>query len=335
MATRTRFFRTDSTTGGDGTVNTTSGANRAYPTLFDAEAAEQADLVAAGDILHLICTITGNDGSAGIVDFDGWTTGASDFILIECQGVARNDGVSFEKNSLGYQLTRAGDCLRITEDFVRVLGLEIGTTGGSFSPIEVNNGGPPSDIRIDDCYLMSTNTTIGSTTILDVNNTNATVSVTNTLVIANGKRGIDARLGTVTIDHCGFSCGGTLSILADDSTTITNTWAIGGTDEDFWTGGTAPSGSHNASEDASVTTDYSDSIASITPANEFTNPTAIPSTADFTLLDSLLNAAGTGSLADDIADTTRTGTADIGVFEFAAAAADFLPASYSETIVRY
>lgn len=120
MATITRFVNTASTAGGDGTTNATTGANRAYASLSEWEAAEQTDLVAAGDVAEVICSGTVDTTSVIIA---GWTTGASNFILIH----ATDDKHSGVFNSNKYHLdigTSASPHITINEDFVRVISLQ-------------------------------------------------------------------------------------------------------------------------------------------------------------------------------------------------------------------
>jgi len=317
----TVYFRTDSTAGGDGTEDRTDGATRAYPSMGAALSGEQADLTGVGP-LNIICTQPGAD--TVVATIDGYTTTATDYINIECQGSARNNGVSREKSGTGYQLKRStSDTINCAEAYVRMTGVEsVIVSSTSLFPWDTTING--IDVRLEDCIFGRDDQTVGTNTLVNVG---GTISFTNCLFFAGGQRN-DVRSATVTFDHCGNTTVAVLGIVADDSATITNTWAKGATSEDFWTGGAAPSGSHNASEDASVSTDYANSVASFTPASEFTTTSNLLSTADFTLKDSSLNAVGTGSLATDIADTTRTGTADIGVFEFAAAGGTILPQSH-------
>ncbi len=319
MATITRYFRTDSTTGGDGTEDRTDGATRAYATLNAAIVAEQADLTVTPDILHLICTIAGADTFGG-VSLTGYTTGATGYILIECQGSARNNGFSREKSSTGYS-ARSGNAFSIREDYVRIIGVEFSRT--AVGPIIIfNTISGTSDIRLDECLFCQIATGASGEFLLEpVSSTGADISFTNCLFIANDQRGPDFRTLTATIDHCGLIGTGDFGCLPDAGTTITNTWSVSASSEDFWTGGSTPSGSHNASLDNSAATDYTNTVDIVANANEFTTPSIAPDTADMTLLDSLLNTAGTGSEAIDITGASRTGTADIGPFDFAAAAA--------------
>ena len=82
MATITRYFRTDSTTGGDGTEDRTDGATRAYETMAAALVGEQTALAASGNTLHFICTQPGAD--TALASTAGYTDSATEYITIEC-----------------------------------------------------------------------------------------------------------------------------------------------------------------------------------------------------------------------------------------------------------
>ncbi len=80
MAAVVRFVNTASTSGGDGTTNATTGANRAYPTLAAWDAAEATDLVAAGDTHEVQC-----DGGADTttVSLVGWTSSTTNTLTVK------------------------------------------------------------------------------------------------------------------------------------------------------------------------------------------------------------------------------------------------------------
>lgn len=80
MATVTRFVNTASTAGGDGTTNGTAGGTRAYASLSEWESNEQTDLVTDTDTHIVNCSGTTADGTRAAVI--GWTTGVSNFIII-------------------------------------------------------------------------------------------------------------------------------------------------------------------------------------------------------------------------------------------------------------
>ena len=323
MATLTRYWRLDSTTGGDGTEDRTDGGTRAYESLEALVTAEATNLDTANNILHAICTQPGQESPSATLELNGFTTSAADYLIVECQGDARHNGVSRESSSAGYQMKRAGDAMRGGTAYYRLKGIEFCTSGESYSPFEdlSNPGAANSDWRFDECLFTCTSATVKTTYTFDIS-TGCTATVTNCLAIAKGHRGFDFRSGTITVNHFGIVTNSTYGFLGTNTGSLSNSYCLGATTQDFYTGGTAPSGSHNASLDNSAATDYTNTVDVVAGANEFTNYSADPATTDLTLKDSLLNAAGTGSEPIDIAGTTRTGTADIGPFEWAAAGSD-------------
>lgn len=87
MAVRQRFVNTDSTAGGDGTTNNTTGATRAYATLDEARINEAADLVAAGDNLVIDCSAPGGVADTVRAQFTaGYTTSPTNNITIRGEG---------------------------------------------------------------------------------------------------------------------------------------------------------------------------------------------------------------------------------------------------------
>lgn len=117
MATVLRYVNTNSTAGGDGTTNNTTGVSRAYADLAEWEAAEQADLVAAGDIAEVICS-GGADSSA--VDISGWVTSVTSYILIHATtdkhgGVFDSGKYYFEGDSVSTRFTIAQGYVHIED----------------------------------------------------------------------------------------------------------------------------------------------------------------------------------------------------------------------------
>jgi hypothetical protein len=79
MATlRKRFGNTGSTAGGDGTTDALSGGNRAYASVAEAEAAEQANLVTADVFVEI--HLSGTAADTGNCAIDGWTTDATRYL---------------------------------------------------------------------------------------------------------------------------------------------------------------------------------------------------------------------------------------------------------------
>lgn len=83
MAEVTRYVNTASS-GGNGTTNDESGANAAYASLALWEAAEQTDLVAAGDTHVVICSVgSGTAADTTNVGISGWVTSTTNNITIK------------------------------------------------------------------------------------------------------------------------------------------------------------------------------------------------------------------------------------------------------------
>jgi len=315
-----RFWRIGADAGGDGTTDTDSSGDNthAYQTFSALEAAEQADLTSAST-LNAITTVGGVD--TAVWNIDGWTTTTTNFLNIEARGAARFDGVSRDNNSSGYQLALTsafGWILR--EDHIVITAIEYKNSNVSMM---IHDGVGASDgfLTIDSCGTLYTGTA-SSNAIWNTSRTNADYTFVNYLAVGDcsGIQPRDAGAGTTfNFNHCGFFCTNTFGILLEDESTVTNSWVVEATN-DFFDGVPAPSGSHNASLDGTAQTIFTNSVDIVASANEFTSPSTTTSSFDFTLLDSLLNAAGTGSLAIDITGATRTGVADIGPFNFTAVA---------------
>ena len=332
---RTLYWRLDSTSGTqDGTVDTAGNSGTAafesLAALIAYVVSTDADLTGQGP-LTLITTQTGRETPSLALDFSGITTTASDYLVVEAQGDARNNGVSYENDANCYQVQRAGYAWQGGTGYYRVKGIEMSGTSssgyGAFDEIPTHGAGS-SDIRFDECLFTCTSATALSNYCVHANGS-ITFTFTNCLVLANGHRAADMRSSTTTVDHCGFITANTYAAMVDTGVTVTNSYAIssaaGGED---WYQAANGSSTNNASLDNSCdpSTNAVDIVAS---TNEFNGYTAVPSTADLTLKDSLLNEAGTGSEAVDITGSARTGTADIGPFNFAAAGGGLsIPVAY-------
>ena len=120
MAAIVRYVNVNSAAGGDGTTDATAGANRAYSSQNEMEAAEQTNLVAAGDTFTGICA---GGADTAIVAYSGWTTGVSNDILI----TATTDMHSGVFDNTKYYLaagTGSAAYLTISEEFVSIIGLQ-------------------------------------------------------------------------------------------------------------------------------------------------------------------------------------------------------------------
>jgi hypothetical protein len=152
-----RYVNTASS-GGDGTTNAESGANAAYASLSAWEAAEQTNLVSDGDWHHVyVSTGSGTAADTSTVNISGWTTGASNYILIEAADGDQAVKTSYDTNR--YRLECTSSCLTISEDYVRVDGVQIKLTISAGDAAAIIAGGGQitqtnSDIRVSNCRVL-------------------------------------------------------------------------------------------------------------------------------------------------------------------------------------
>lgn len=119
---RKRYVNTNSSAGGDGTTNATSGANRAYASLSAALAAEADDLVADDVYMEIECSGTSADTTA--VDIDGFTLDATRYLDI--YGATSHGGVW---NTGIYRIEVAADnAVLIRDTHVRFRNLQVRNT---------------------------------------------------------------------------------------------------------------------------------------------------------------------------------------------------------------
>lgn len=132
MAEVISYVNTASTPGGDGTTSATSGANRAYASLSEWEAAEQTDLVTAGDYHRVICI---GGALSDNVTVAGWTTGENNCIIIEVDsGSAHGGGVRggfYLEKSLGFAAL-----VNISQNWTIAQGLDVVNTHPSGRAID-------------------------------------------------------------------------------------------------------------------------------------------------------------------------------------------------------
>lgn len=151
MAEILRYINTDSSPGGDGTTNLTTGTTRAYASLNEYEANEQQDYVSAGDFgTGLFDAPSGIDDTTQTV-FSGSTTGAGNDITIK-----PNTGQKALKTGIDesiYKLESAAtSTLQILDDYINILGMQIGNTEGSAGSRAVQIG-DSEGFLFDSCYV--------------------------------------------------------------------------------------------------------------------------------------------------------------------------------------
>jgi hypothetical protein len=311
------------------TIKTAGGD---YSSLSAWEAAKQADIVAADEIQQAECYDGAFNGLTGIV---GWTTSATNYIRIYTPTAERHNGTSRDVSGVGAQFTYDGSTtddsvLYISEDYVRLEGLEIKNTAASGGPSRrgalivdtAPTGAGLNQLLLQDCIFIDGVGSNVPAVWLDQGALNAILR--NCIIIVRGNsQGIgnfDGTSGTLEVSHCTIldQGSGTYGLVTQSQGTVKNTYAGGFGTEDFYTGGVAPTGSHNASSDTSASTDFTSSLTSKAASNQFVSVTS--GSEDLHLKSgSDLEAAGTplGAVTTDIDGDARSGTTpDIGADEF-------------------
>tara|TARA_R110000772_G_C13310276_1_gene440141 strand:- start:2240 stop:3394 length:1155 start_codon:yes stop_codon:yes gene_type:complete len=284
-----------------------------YTTLSAAEGAENTDLTGLGDFTF---NCEGFEDTTD-VGFSGWTTTASDRIIVKAAVGHEHDGVPYAQSGGGYKInTTTLTPIRFGEDFVTLQDIETNSSsGGAISFAGITSA---SDIIVNRCILTDTRASASTSYVVFGSVANLNLTLANCLILGKA-RAIDTRNATsVAIDNCTmFTDAAALGLIADTELTCKNTYVGGYSTEDFWTGGAAPAGNNNASADTTATTDYTTSLISKATADQFTNPTVDTATCDFSLKsgNALEDAGATLTYADDITNTTRAGTWDIGAYE--------------------
>jgi hypothetical protein len=326
MAVVTRFVNTASATaGGNGTTNALTGANRAYKSLDEWEAAESTDLVTAGDSHIVICGGGVDDAGTSGVSIDSWVTSATYDLTIKCT-TDKHDGRSRDVSGSGYQLTASSTgfaTLRLDTKHVTVDGLEIKSTVSGVLALAVlkytslSSGDNQVDVLNS---IVHGNSASSSNYVIEAKRSNSSVLFDN-IIAYSGMRIIDTRGSSNTkIRKATFwRHANQLGIVASSELTCRNTY-VGqstGSAQDFWTGGSSPSGNNNASSDSTATTDYpTDSLVSKAGADQFVSVTAGSEDFNLTSTSDLIDEGATVGLAFDIIGTTRTAPYDIGAFKF-------------------
>ena len=194
MATeRARYFRVDSTTGGDGTEDRTDGPTRAYASLAQAITAEAGDLVAADVFLTLITTQPGIDSESVIIT--GYTTSATCFIWITALEDARVNGISGEKDGLGYRLRGPGTTAKLLKaqvPYLRIRDIEICTTALGIACFSIEDQATDSsDVRLERMLLTTAASGASGLPLLnDHASGSCNVTINNMLIICNNQRGV-------------------------------------------------------------------------------------------------------------------------------------------------
>lgn len=294
-----------------------------YSSLAGWEAGEQGDLPTLDEIRKAECY---NFADANDVAFSGWETDSTRYIWVFVPLAERHDGTSRDVGGTGYQISSGSSVgtIRPVEDYVVLEGLNIKNTtidaainwtSGTFTASTNSH-------TLLNCIIQNANTASTKYT-LNASISNLIITLENCIVYG-GTRSIDCRNATtVTINNCTFwRHTDQIGIIADTELTCKNTYAgkSSGTNEDFWTGGAAPSGNNNASSDTSAATDYTATQTSESGSANFINVTAGSENFGLKSDATIIGDGAAGITTYDILGTTRDVSApDIGAFEYVAA----------------
>lgn len=268
------------------------------------------------------------------VGLAGSATSAANYIRIYTPTAQRHDGRSRAVSGTGFRIssTSGVGTIRNANNHVRLEGLEIEATSSGFALIGTVALSAGADIRVEKCIIHDALTGTSYTCTLTASNM-ALIFRNN--IVYGSQRSIDTRgVASATGENCTFwRHAAELGVISTTEAVWKNTYSghTGAVQEDFWTGGAAPTGNNNASSDTSQATDYTAGQSSVAGSAVFTSVT--PGSEDFTLKAGtnalVANGATLGSVTDDIIGTSRPqGTGyDIGAFERIVAASGklFIP----------
>lgn len=327
MATITRYVNTASTPGGDGTTNATAGANRAYASANEWEAAEQTDLDTANNIMDCLCEGVTADTTAVIIS--GWTTSATDYIRIRTTQANRHDG---KWNTSKYRLEMTSTSaipLRAQVPYIRIEGIQAAVANSpdsGRSGIYCYGG---DYVQVSHCIVRGKSGVAGWGIYIPTEI--GPVRIWNNIIYdwdGSGGQGIHAETSGATKAYCynntiidceiGMLTAGGNDIIAKNNIVQGSTTGYSGTFDG------------NSTNNLS---DHDDSPGS-NPQNSKTLTFADAANDDFHLdsgdsdaIDQGVDLSADANLAfsDDIDGDARSGTWDIGADEFVAAGGAIIP----------
>ena len=164
------------------------GSGYDYDSLFDWEAAQQADIDTSNTIAVAKCRCTGGSADVTLFTIDGWTSSATDYIKIwtDTSETYRHSGVwSDSKVRLVY--SHAGlPFIKILENYVRIDGLQISnpnTASNGQGGIWYNTADAAGKLIVTNCIIKGPPTAAGDNSGITVTvATGATAVFVNNIV---------------------------------------------------------------------------------------------------------------------------------------------------------
>lgn len=318
MATLVTRYVNPGSSGGNGTTPALSGANAAYASLAAWNTARARNLVTADEIEEVICATSGPaDGRLDLASMV-WTVDATRYIHIRAADEHRAGTVW---NSAKYRIEGTFDYvagLVITRPYVRVTGLQVRNNSTEVGSIGVycSPGTFSSDIRLDG--LLTRDNFDGGILVED-----GTFFVRNCISINSGGHGIYAAYGLNGTDAFIDNCVSVANTLAGFRTDTSNDVTLRNCYAGDNAGGDIAGGDNWTAVTTCRTSDGSQSTTvaaySTSSGARFANVTAGSENLELLAGSSLIDVGTdlSGSFTTDIIGKTRSGTWDIGAFEWA------------------
>lgn len=324
--TNTRYVDPDAAAGGNGTTNSLSGGNCAYTSLSAWESARQADLPSGDIIEKVICSSqsASHTADSSTCAIDGWTTDSTRYIEITVDSGSRHAGVF---SSSKYRLTAQ---FYTTESNVRVDGLQVDKTSAAyaylmyFKPI-----GGVCDYRVTNTIIRNpaTTTVPGTLGFEGSPSASSAVRVNNVICVSGITSGRNVRHNSA--NYTGYfenmtviGGGGTSVGIYNSAGTLYCKNVYSGNHQTDYSGTITYTTS--GSSDSTSRTGVTASIACSTSSGAYFASLAAGSQDLSIGTSSALKDAGTDLVGDsgwlideiDIIGTVRSGTWDIGAFEY-------------------
>lgn len=324
MADTIHYVDTGAAANGNGNTNALSGADCAYQSLSQWEAAEQCDVTATGGnhVVHCNRTNGGGMDTGGLYIYT-WTTDSTHRIIVVQDDFPAN-GKYDESRFVIYNNDNLAQAVAIREEYVTLQHLQIKCTSAGTTTrqgVLVNSGWlGTSEVVVDSCILVGDCPGTGISSGIRLSD--GSVSIFNCLIYGWKYAGfyVDA-IDALSVLNCTVYGCGTYGIRAVTTGQSIVNCAVFGNGDDFYTGMSGID--HCASDDGDGTnavnispgaTEATDWAAAFT---DYTNGDFSIKDTSSVLYDAGTDDPGSGLYSEDIVGTARSSPWDIGAFEYA------------------